>query len=292
MKYLPTKSAIQHSRFAFSFFLLPVFVFAWSQAPHIETYKTLLVLIIWHFFIYPASNGYNSYFDKDEGSIALLEKPPLTDKSLYVFSLFLDLTGLLLACFIGIEFVLAVFTYGLLSKLYSHPYVRLKKYPIISFLVVFIFQGAFIYWTSFCALSGISIFAVHDIQFILAGFICSCLIGASYPLTQVYQHEEDAKRGDKTLSIVLGIKGSFAFAALLFTTATLLMYIYWNQQAKISNFWIFLLFILPVLAVFVNWIIKVLKDSGEANFKNMSRMTLLSGTMMLLYFLVVLVRGI
>ena len=288
MNYLPTRSAIQHSRFFFSFFLLPVYVFALAGAGEVHLLRALLVFLIWHLFIYPASNGYNSYFDKDEGSIALLENPPPTDKSLYVFSLLLDLTGIILACFVSVEFVLAVFVYGLLSKAYSHPDIRLKKYPFISFLIVFIFQGAFVYWTSYAALSEENIGAIWNIESLTAGLICSCLIGASYPLTQVYQHQEDAKRGDKTLSIVLGVNGTFAFSAGLFVLATVLMFFYWQQKASLEFFWLFLVFIIPVLLVFLSWIMKLKADKSQANFKNMSRMTLVSGTAMLLYFAVLL----
>jgi 4-hydroxybenzoate polyprenyltransferase len=290
MTLLPSKSAIQHSRFFFSFFLLPVYVFALGQTASVHWTKALLVFVIWHLFIYPASNGYNSYFDKDEGSIALLEKPPLIDKSLYVFSLLLDLLGIVLAFWVSIEFAAAVFIYGILSKAYSHPSVRFKKYPIISFLVVFIFQGAFVYWTSSRAFSGDSMFTSWTLQFFIAGMICSCLIGASYPLTQVYQHQEDAKRGDKTLSILLGINGTFLFAALLFAGAAWLMYWYWKEQGLMQNFWIFLLFIVPVLSVFLSWIMKLRKDPSQANFKNMSKMTLVSGAAMLMYFLVLLIK--
>ncbi len=289
MNFLPTKSAIQHSRFLFSLFLMPVFVFALGQAPDVDLVKAALVFIIWHLFIYPASNGYNSYFDKDEGSIALIENPPPTDKSLYVFSLFLDFAGIVLAFFVSLEFVIAVFLYGLLSKLYSHPEVRLKKYPIISFLVVFIFQGAFVYWSTYSAISGQSIIETWTTNFFMAGFICSFLIGASYPLTQVYQHEEDAKRGDKTLSMFLGVNGTFVFAALLFVAATVLMFIYWDRLDLLENFWLFLAFIVPVLGVFLSWILKLKKDKSQANFKNMSKMTMVSGAAMLVYFLVLLV---
>ena len=288
MNYLPSKSAIQHSRFLFSFFLMPVYLFAIGQVPEIDGIKALLVFVIWHLFIYPASNGYNSYFDKDEGSIALLEKPPATDKSLYVFSLFLDLTGILLALFVSMQFTLAVFIFGVLSKLYSHPSVRLKKYPFISFMVVFIFQGAFVYWTSYSAMSGMDLSEVWDIDLFTAGIICSCLIGASYPLTQVYQHEEDAKRGDTTLSMVLGVRGTFAFAAFLFALATVLMFVYWSRAGRLEYFWLFLCFILPVLAVFLKWLIKLQRDQSEANFKNMSKMTWVSGIAMFSYFLVLL----
>src|SRR5690606_6142552 len=143
MQIAPTRSAWLHLRIPFSFFLLPVFVFALSQAQEINPLKAVLVFIIWHLFIYPASNGYNSYFDKDEGSIALLEKPPAVDKSLYRWSLLIEGMGVFLSFFVSINFTAAVLLYGLLSKLYSHPSVRLKKYPVSSFLVVFIFQGAF-----------------------------------------------------------------------------------------------------------------------------------------------------
>ena len=289
MKYLPSKSAIQHSRFLFSLFLMPVYVFALGQATSVNTFNAFLVFVIWHLFIYPASNGYNSYFDKDEGSIALLENPPPTDKSLYVFSLTMDLLGILLALFVSPQFTLAVFIYGLLSKMYSHPAIRLKKYPFVSFLVVFIFQGAFVYWTSYCALTEEDLTDVWDNNFFMAGFICSCLVGASYPLTQVYQHEEDTKRGDKTLSIVLGVNGSFIFAAVLFGIATVLMYLYWKNLNQLENFYVFLAFITPVLFVFLNWILKLKNDPSQANFKNMSRMTMVSGGAMLAYFLVLLI---
>jgi 1,4-dihydroxy-2-naphthoate octaprenyltransferase len=267
---------------------MPVFVFALGQASEIDPVKAVLVFIIWHLFIYPASNGYNSFFDKDEGSIALIENPPPTDKSLYVFSLFLDLTGIILAFFVSVEFVMAVFLYGLLSKLYSHPAVRLKKYPIISFLVVFIFQGAFVYWSTYSAMSGQRLVEAWSPNFFLAGIICSFLIGASYPLTQVYQHKEDAKRGDKTLSMLLGVNGTFIFAALLFVSAAVLMFIYWFRLNALENFWLFLGFIIPVLGVFLSWIFKLMRDKSQANFKNMSKMTMVSGAAMLVYFLVLL----
>ncbi len=281
---IPSRSSWLHLRIGFSFFLLPVFVFALSQVPAINLLKAVLVFVTWHLFIYPASNGYNSYFDKDEDSIALLKKPPRVDKSLYYLSLMLDLAGLVIAFVVSLNFALAVLLYGMLSKLYSHPSTRLKKYPIVSFLVVFIFQGAFVYWASYQAVSGIRHW---DSDFITAGLICSCLIGASYPLTQVYQHQEDTKRGDRTLSLLLGIQGTFLFSALLFASGVACLFTYWQRQDKLINFWMFLIFALPVFYTFITWYLKVKKDKREANFKNMSGMTITSSLMTLLYFLVI-----
>ena len=282
--FLPTRSAILHLRFAFSFFLMPVFFFAVSQAPQLILENTILTFIIWHLFVYPASNGYNSYFDKDEQSIALLEKPPKVDKSLYFFSLLLDLLALILAVFINWVLFIAVFIYGLFSKLYSHPSFRLKKYPVTSFLIVFFFQGACVYWSTYAAVSGLESLNGWNLNFTLAGLICSCLIGATYPLTQVYQHEEDRAKGDMTLRMVLGIRGSFWFATALFLLSAILLFLYWYRLESLTNFWLFLVLVLPVFAAFFNWFIKVYRDPAEANFKNMSRMTLVSGIMMLIYF--------
>jgi len=282
--FLPTVSALLHMRFAFSLFLMPIYLFSLSQAPQVIPINAFLTFIIWHLLVYPASNGYNSYFDKDEGSIALIKNPPKVDKSLYYLSLLLDLIALILSLLVNIGLFAVVLIYGLFSKLYSHPSVRLKKYPVVSFLIVFIFQGACIYWSSYAAVSGLNILNGWNLNYILAGLICSFLIGATYPLTQIYQHEEDAKRGDKTLSIILGFRGSFWFSAALFIISIMLLYAYWFRLGMMNNFWIFMVCVAPVIIIFCAWFMKVYRDPKAANFKNMSRMTLLSSLMMLVYF--------
>lgn len=283
-KFVPSASALLHLRLLFSVFLLPVYLFALSQATDINVFNAVLTFVVWHLLVYPASNGFNSYFDKDEGSIALIESPPPVDKSLYNFSLLLDVIALLLSLFVGWILFFAVLVYGIISKMYSHPQFRLKKYPIISFLIVFIFQGAFIYWSTYASIGSFEWLSDWNFNFILAGLISSCLIGATYPLTQVYQHEEDSKRGDTTLSIILGIRGSFYFSAILFLLSGILVYFYWQSLGLIQYFWLFLLIASPVLILFIKWFLAVYQDPAEANFKNMSRMTLVSSIMMLLYF--------
>ncbi len=282
--FFPSVSTLLHLRLLFSVFLLPVFLFALSQVPEINWQDAILTFVIWHLLVYPASNGYNSYFDKDEGSIALIEKPPPVDKSLYYFPLILDISALLLSIYVGWVLFFAVFIYGAFSKMYSHTSIRLKKYPIVSFLIVFVFQGAFVYWSTYASISGIDTLFGWNLNFTLAGLICSCLIGANYPLTQVYQHEEDSRRGDKTLSLILGIRGSFYFAACLFLLSGILLFIYWQRLELMANFWMFIIISAPVFVLFFNWFANVYRDPSNANFKNMSRMTIFSGIMMLIYF--------
>lgn len=282
--FLPSFSTLLHLRFFFSVFLLPVYFFALSQVPEINWNSAILTFIIWHLLVYPASNGYNSFFDKDEGSIALIEKPPPVDKSLYYFSLTFDLIALILTLYVGWVLFFAVLIYGAFSKMYSHPSIRLKKYPFISFFIVFLFQGAFVYWSTYVSVSGMNTMYSWNLNFIIAGLICSCLIGATYPLTQVYQHEEDSKRGDKTLSLILGIRGSFYFSAVLFLLSGILLFAYWYRLDLMNNFWLFLIISGPVFILFISWFVEVYKNPDNANFKRMSRMTLLSGLLMLIYF--------
>ena len=278
----PLKSILLHLRLPFSLLLLPVYLFALSTVPFFNNTNAVLVFIILHVLIYPASNGYNSYFDKDEGSIALVKTPPKVSRSLYFTSICLEWIGVLLALLVSVRFCVCVLLYNFLSKAYSHPNIRLKKYPVISFLVVFIFQGGFIYYTTYTAIAPDFINFTAD-EFI-AALICSCLIGGSYPLTQIYQHEEDSKRGDQTLSILLGYKGSFIFSGVVFSLGLSLMFYYWFTQNQLFNFYIFVICGMPILLYFVWWYRRVSKDIKAANFINTMRMTLVSGVMMLVYF--------
>jgi 1,4-dihydroxy-2-naphthoate octaprenyltransferase len=282
MKSESLKSVFLHLRFPFSLLLLPVYLFALSTVHKVNNTHALLVFIILHFFIYPASNGYNSFFDKDEGSIALVKNPPKVNRCLYITSISLEWIGVALALLVNIQFCVGVIIFNSLSKAYSHPSVRLKKYPIISFLVVFIFQGGFIYLLCFSAISN-SFFGFTADEY-LAASICSCLIGASYPLTQIYQHQEDSKRGDKTMSILLGYKGSFVFSGIVFFVGLSLMFLYWESQNDLINFYLFAIMGIPILTYFIWWFLKVTKDIKQANFKNTMRMTLISGLIMLIYF--------
>jgi 4-hydroxybenzoate polyprenyltransferase len=281
---IPSRSAIAHLRFVFSLFLMPVYFFAYSQALVVHVGYALLAFLIWHLLAFPASNGYNSYFDKDEESIGLLDKPPVVDSSLYYFSLLLETLGFLLGFLISWQFAFAVLLYGIMSKLYSHPKTRLKKYPVISFLTVFFFQGAFIFWTTTTALTDTSLFTHWNLDFIIGGAICSCLIGASYPLTQVYQHGEDSRRGDRTISLLLGYKGSFIFSGALFATGILLSFIYWQQHHMLYNFYFFLVCSAPVFIFFNYWFYKVGQSTTNANYKNAMLMNFISAGSMLFYF--------
>lgn len=271
--FMTLRAILLHLRLPFSLFLLPVFWFALSQSVTPDLSRSLLVAFILHFLLYPASNAYNSFFDKDEESIGLLESPPPVDQSLHYVAWGLDILALLLGLFAGWPFVLYLLIYGLISKAYSHDRIRLKKYPIWSWLIVSSFQGGFTYLMTLQAINNVPLEQLFTSQTLLAGLLCTLNVMAMYPLTQIYQHAEDARRGDLTLSRLLGLEGTFLCALLVFMGSLMGFYIYFDGR---SPFYLLLAFILPAMVFFVLWYFRVRNDATRADFHSAMRMTILS----------------
>jgi 1,4-dihydroxy-2-naphthoate octaprenyltransferase len=261
-----SRSTLLHLRFPFSYFLLPAYLFALGISPNLNAQKLLWSFIIIHLLLYPASNGYNSYFDKDEQSIGGLKNPPPVSKGLYFMSLLLDGLAIALALiYINKEFAILVFLYGLASKAYSHPSIRLKKYPFGGWLTVVFFQGFFAFLMCY---EGINAFPFENLfrERVLSGAVLtSLLLCGSYPLTQVYQHDEDRKHGDRTLSMVLGVRGSFYFALIFFALAAAGFAWYFSRFFVSAWALTLLLSLTPVMLFFTFWLTLVFKDPRRAS---------------------------
>ncbi|MFB9863917.1 UbiA family prenyltransferase [Rufibacter immobilis] len=267
-------------RIPFSLFLMPIYWFALSAAaPQIPVWKALAVFLILHLLVYPASNGYNSYYDRDEGSIGGLKHPPKVTQSLYWLVLLFDALAVLFSLLLSWLFAAMVLLYLLVSKAYSYQGIRLKRYPLVSTAVVVVFQGAFTFLMVQVGI-GYAEESLLRTNNLLLALVSSLFLCGSYPLTQVYQHEEDAQRGDQTLSLLLGLWGTFYFAAASLLTATaMLFYTYWRRTELLHGF-LFLLGTGPVLWVFGQWLWKVRQNAREANFENTMRMNKVSSLSM------------
>ena len=271
-------------RIPFSLFLMPIFWFALSAAPaEVVFWRAAAVFFILHVLVYPASNGYNSYYDRDEGSIGGLKHPPQVNENLYWLVLTFDVLAVGLSALISLPFALLVLVYLLISKAYSYKGIRLKQYPLGSTLVVVVFQGAFTFLMVQEG-AGVSTETMWHLYNLLLALVSSLFLCGSYPLTQVYQHQEDARRGDRTLSLLLGLNGTFLFAALSLLVATaLLLYTYWLREEQIHSL-LFLGCTIPVLAVFTRWAWQVRQSPAAANFENTMRMNKVSSLSMSLAF--------
>lgn len=265
-------STIQLLRFHFSFFLMPVFWLSLSQVNDIDTSSTMLIFFILHLLVYPASNGYNSYMDRDTGSIGGIRNPKQPTRQLYLVTVFMDLAALVCSLFVSTLFFLGILAFIAASRAYSYRGIRLKKYPVTGYLTVIIFQGGLIF---FLVMHGCSVSRTMDIP-LLGVLAASLLIGGFYPLTQVYQFMQDKQDGITTLSYKLGYRGTFIFTAIVYAAAMIVLSIYLYNTDNLEGFFIIQLFFIPVLIFFSWWFYKVYHDVKEASFVNSMRMNLLA----------------
>jgi 1,4-dihydroxy-2-naphthoate polyprenyltransferase len=268
--------------------LLPVFLWALCVPEQLNFSLCIQVFIILHMLVYPSSNGYNSYMDRDTGPIGGLSAPPPPNRFLFFTTILFDSLALIWSFFINHLFALGVCVYILMSRLYSYRGIRLKKYPLIGFLTVFVFQGAWVYLTTLSGVAADFFVAKITDELILKALISSLFIGAIYPLTQIYQHESDLKDGVKTLSYLLGYKGTFAFSALCFAGgSSLLFFVITSNQFIIFN-----VCMLPTLVFFGIWFMKVYKNTTYANFKNTMWMNLTACISMIVFYMYLLLDSV
>lgn len=265
---------------------MPVFLFTicLENAKDFEG-SLLLLFIILHLLVYPASNAYNSYMDRDEGSIGGLKHPPKVTRSLFYASLILDILALgLVYGFLKTEVAVLLLAYILVSRAYSFRGIRLKKYPIIGYLTVAIFQGVVV----FGMVNGQMEKTELDV---LGASIAFLLVGAGYPLTQIYQHEQDRRDGVITLSSLLGIRGTFIFSGILFFLLGVLLSLYFLKNASVPGLSLgaMSLGFIPIGVVFVRWMAGSFQSPERANFENTMKMNLWGGVGLNLLFLVIFI---
>jgi len=287
-----SKSSWLHLRIPFSYFLLPVYIFAIGQSPNLSEPGLLWIFVILHLLVYPASNAFNSYFDKDEGSIGMLKNPPPVQKGLYYLALLFDILALCLSyAFVNKNFTLLIAVYILISRSYSHPWVRIKKHTFLSWIIIGFFQGALVYWIVYIGLNDFPIEFIFKSKVIQPALLASLMVWSAYPMTQVYQHEEDGKRGEVSLSAKLGIKGTFYFTAAFFTIVIASYFFFFDQHYGGKYNMVFLLSMAPILFYFIWWFIQVFKAESYANYKYTMRLNFISATCMVGVFLYIFLNS-
>ena len=96
---------------------MPVYWFALSFIDTINVPNAALVFFIIHMLVYPSSNGYNSYMDRDTTSIGGLEKPLQPTNQLFLFTVIMDVAAVLLSLTIAPLVAACVFVYIMFSRL-------------------------------------------------------------------------------------------------------------------------------------------------------------------------------
>ncbi len=167
----------------------------------------LWALFIWVALLNGGTLALNSVFDRDQGDIGYLRAPPAPPRHLLAFSLGLLAAGQVLALTLPRGFALVYAACFAMSLAYSVPPLRFKAVAGVDWVINMWGFGTLTPFAGWAA-TGRPLDLVHAL--LLVGF-CP-LFAALYPLTQIYQFEEDARRGDRTLALILGMRSSLLAA--------------------------------------------------------------------------------
>src|SRR2546422_8553880 len=167
----------------------------------------LFALALWVICLNGGTLAINSVFDKDEGDIGYLIAPPPLPRHLLAFSVALLAGGQLLAFALPSAFRLDYALCFALSLLYSVPPFRFKALAGVDWVINMWGFGTLTPVAGWAA-TGRPLDAGHAL--VLLAF-CPLFAGL-YPLTQLYQMEEDRRRGDRTFALLLGLRASLGVA--------------------------------------------------------------------------------
>lgn len=183
-------------------------------------------LVIWVVFLNGGTLAINSVYDRDEGDIGYLLAPPPPPAHLLAFSFGLLAAGQALAFTLPAGYTVAYAICFALSLAYSVPPLRFKAVAGVDWVINMWGFGTITPYAGWAA-TGRPLDLVHGL--VLVGF-CP-LFAALYPLTQIYQFEEDQRRGDRTLALILGMRRSLVVAI----GATLLAFAFFAAAAALAH---------------------------------------------------------
>jgi len=169
--------------------------------------EALTALVIWVVFLNGGTLAINSVFDRDEGDIGYLNAPPPLPRHLLHFSVVLLVGGQLLAFALPLGFRIAYAICFAMSLLYSVPPFRFKAVAGVDWVINMWGFGTLTPYAAWAATA-----RPLDLGHALVLLAFCPLFAGLYPLTQLYQFEEDRRRGDRTFALILGMRASLVVA--------------------------------------------------------------------------------
>src|SRR5256885_11318077 len=203
-------------------------------------------LAIWVIFLNGGTLAINSVFDKGEGDTGSVRAPPPPRRHLLGFSVALLAGGQLLGFALPPAFRIDYAICLMLSILYSVPPFRFKAVAGVDWVINMWGFGTLTPFAAWAA-TGRPLDVGHGL--VLLGF-CPLFAGL-YPLTQLYQMEEDRRRGDRTLALMLGTRASLAVAITCVGLAFALFA--WAAALVWVRAWLLLVPLILWLALLVPW---------------------------------------
>jgi 4-hydroxybenzoate polyprenyltransferase len=242
----------------------------WSGIARGEHFgAALLGIAAWVIGLNAGTLAVNSAFDRDDGDIGYLRRPPPPPAHLFGFGLGLMLLGLAAALLLPGPYRIAYLACFILSLAYSVPPVRLKAVPGVDWLINMVGFGAL---TPFAGWAATGRPLDPGARLVFVGFFL--LFAGLYPLTQLYQVEEDQRRGDRTLALILGARTSLG-AALLATIAAFQVFALsavirgWLHRGEHWRWWLLGGALTAWLVVLVPWLARSPRLSPAAHQRGM-----------------------
>lgn len=165
-----------------------------------------------HVLLFGGATAYNSWWDKDEGPIGGLKSPPKMQRWMWLVSLQIQFVGLIWAYKAGLNFAIIYAVSMLFFWLYSTPLARWKGRPLLSLVAIGVSTGTNSFLLGFLAAGGYPITFFEDAIAVGVAFVLLSL----YPVSQVFQTDEDSARGDQTFAARFGLIGVKRLFAVLF----------------------------------------------------------------------------
>lgn len=208
-------SLLVHLRPHFQLLLAPIFLWGFLLAGGRPGLRPLAAFLIFHLCLYGGATAFNSAYDRDEGPVGGLERPPPVDSRLLPFSIGLLLLGWAAAWALSSELGLVYGAILLFAVAYSHPRLRWKGAPRPSLATIAVGQGLLGFLGGWVA-GDAPISAAMGRTGLLGALGAALVVAAFYPLGQLFQIDEDRARGDRTLAVAWGPERCFRFSQASF----------------------------------------------------------------------------
>ena len=193
------------------------------------------MFVLLHLCVYGGATAYNSSYDRDLGPVGGMKHPPqsgLTERYGGLLLQFLGIAGMSLW---GWPLGLCTAGMVLMGTAYSHPRWRWKARPLLSLGAVAVGQGVIPFYMGFVAATSL---ALPGWQLLLPAAASALLVAGLYPLTQVYQIEEDGRRGDWTFAVRYGPDAVFRFARFSIAGAVALIGLSLASFGIVQTLWL------------------------------------------------------
>ncbi len=275
---------VTHLRLHFQLLLAPIFLWGYLLADGRWSWTLAVSFGAFHVCNYGGGTAFNSYYDRDEGPIGGLEHPPPVVGALLPFSLGMQLLGWALTLVINVPVALV---YGLMFGLfvaYSHPAIRLKKGPVRALVTVAVGQGMFGFSAGWLTAQPHWTSLVSSVA-ITGGVAATLLTTGLYPLTGLYQVEEDRARGDRTAAVAWGMQRCFGLATVLLGAAGCVLLVVVTRRYGSGQLALLLPFYALLLALLVSWWRRYGSLGVLGNYRRVMRLNTVAATGFAAYIL-------